>query len=77
MNEMINYIFNNMNDTSKAVSILSKASVNQKKVNAEVTKFICIFCGYIVVSECRASLQNQKIKELSNKVKELETKKGE
>lgn len=77
MNEMMNYIFNNMADTEKALKRINKILRNQSKLNKDAALFYIAVTTYAVLAERDHRRQEKEIRRLSKEIEELKRSEGE
>ncbi len=77
MNEMMNYIFNNMADTEKALKRINKILRNQSKLNKDAALFYIAVTTYAVLAERDRRRQEKEIRRLSKEIEELKRSEGE
>lgn len=77
MPEMINYIFNKLGQSDKAVLAIRDRFKKQTKFNKAMVFTNLALTIYIMLEESHNKEQDQKIKDLQKEIKELKKAKGE
>lgn len=75
MNEMLIYIFGNLNASERAMKRINKTLQSQNSINARTTLCLFISMACILAMSAQIKEQREEIEKLSDEVKEL--KKGE
>lgn len=75
MNEMLNYIFESMNASERAMKRINRTLQSQNSINARTTLCLFISTACILAMSAQIKEQSKEIEKLSDEVKEL--KKGE
>lgn len=76
MNEMLNYIFNNMHDNDNAIKKIAKALNTQRKINKQVVMAVLSMSIYIAIDSMVVKTQQKLIDRLTKEVEELKQVKG-
>lgn len=77
MNEMIGYIFGNLEYHNTNTKNIRKTLVRQSRINKQVAVFVWVTTAYLVLADLRERAQNEKIAQVNKKIEELEHQKGE
>lgn len=77
MNEMMNYIFSNLNNTDASIRNIAKILKKQTKINNQIGTFAFCMGLYILIDSTVEKKQQKKIDALVKEVEELKQAKGE
>lgn len=77
MDEMLRYIFGELQINKKAMSGIGKIFKYQQRFNKKVVALSCAITTYTILLGIYHREQRMKIEELSDEIKELKREKGE
>lgn len=77
MNGMIDYIFNSLKTSDKAIANINKTLSVQNRLNNAVTIFVIATLVNVAVIKNRIREQDEQINKLTKEIEELKPEKGE